>query len=69
MGEGALYVRGIGAALLWSTRKDIKFFSRVDLEQINLSQVSLVPTRAQAVLGSWRCSECGMIMFKANPQT
>jgi hypothetical protein len=64
MGSGALYVRGFGTSLHWSARKDVSFLSRRDLEQIDLSQVSLVPPSAQAVLDGWRCDECGLIAFE-----
>jgi len=40
LGQGFLYVRGIGAALYWSDKGDAGFLSRKDLEQIDLGKIS-----------------------------
>jgi hypothetical protein len=64
MENGGLYVRGLGGSLFWSIEKNIPWFSRRDLNQIDLSKVSLTGTGAQAVVESWRC-RCGLITFKA----
>ena len=64
MESGSLYVRGLGGSLFWSGKKNIPWFSRRDLNQIDLSNMSLIRTGAQAVIESWRC-KCGLITFKA----
>ncbi len=64
MENGGLYVRGLGGSLFWSVKKSIPWFSRRDLNQIDLSKMSLTRTGAQAVIESWRC-RCGLITFKA----
>jgi hypothetical protein len=69
MGNGALYIRGLAASLHWSSQKDVSFWSRSNLEQINLREVSLTPTGGQAVLESWRCGACGLITFTAGHST
>ena len=66
MDRGFLYVRGIGGSLFWSTRSDVSFFSRKELEQIDLGRVSVSPTGAQAVVESWRCSACRTVAFRSN---
>ncbi len=63
MESGSLYVRGLGGSLFWSGKKNIPWFSRRDLNQIDLSNMSLIRTGAQAVIESWRC-KCGLITFK-----
>ena len=65
MDKGAMYVRGLGGSLFWSTFADRRWFSRKHLEQMDLSKMSLAPTGGQAVFESWRC-RCGMITFKAH---
>ena len=66
MDHGALYVRGIGGSLHWSNRNDVGILSRKDLSQINLNKISITPVGKQAVLESWRCTACSMIMFKGD---
>ena len=61
-----LYVRGIGAALHRSTRPDIGLFSRTDLEQIDLGEISRTDTGTQAVIESLHCGSCDSISFKAS---
>ena len=61
-----LYVRGIGAALHWSNRSDIGLFSRTDLQQIDLADISQTEVGAQAVIESLRCESCDSIGFKAS---
>ncbi len=66
MKNGALYVRGLGGSLYWSSRKDIGIFSKKGLSQIDLSKISITPVGKQAVIESWRCTACSMIMFKGD---
>ena len=61
---GFLYVRGIGASLHWSTRSDTGFLARRNLEQIDLSQVSVTGTGGQAVVKAWLCSACNFVCFR-----
>jgi len=65
MEPGFIYVRGIGGSLFWSKNKDTRFFSRRELEQIDLGKLSLTGIGAQAVLGAVRCSSCAIIAFKS----
>jgi len=69
MEKGFLYVRGFGAALLWSDRHDTSAVSRRGMEQIDLSKVSVNPSRQQAVIRGFRCADCGEIHFKAKRNT
>ena len=62
--NGFLYIRGIGAAILWSTTDSTRFFSRKDLNQLDLGHLSKTPVGAQAVIPAFRCSRCGMTMFE-----
>ena len=62
---GFMYVRGLGGSLFWSETKDTRFFSRRDLEQIDLGRLSLTGTSAQAILSATRCRPCALIAFKA----
>jgi Domain of unknown function (DUF6487) len=65
MSEGFLYVRGIGGALFWSKSGTASFFSRRDLEQVDLKKASVRPIGAQAVLQAWRCGKCGVLVFRS----
>jgi hypothetical protein len=69
MERGYLYVRGFGAALLWSDRNDVSAVSRRGMEQIDLAKVSVSTSRQQAVLHGYRCADCGEIQFKAKRNT
>ena len=70
MEKGFLYVRGFGASLLWSDRPDTSAVSRRGMDQIDLSKVSVNPSRQQAVVLGYRCPDCGEIRFKTtrNPK-
>ena len=65
MEDGAIYVRGFGGALFWSLRKDAGFTSRKGLDQLDLDRISIVPTRAQAIIEGWRCPSCHLIAFNS----
>jgi hypothetical protein len=67
MGKGYLYVRGLGGSLLWGMKKDASFYSRRELEPIDLGKLSLTRPAAQAVLDAAKCARCGTISFKAFP--
>ena len=64
MESGFLYVRGFGGALFWSEAGNISFFSRRGLDQIDLTNLSVTGTGAQAVLAAARCPACTMIAFE-----
>lgn len=63
--ESYLYVRGLGAALHWSARPDIGLLSRTNLNQVNLSDISITDTGGQAVISALRCDSCNSISFKS----
>ena len=65
MSEGFLYVRGVGSALFWSKSGTASFFSRRELEQVDLRKASVRPVGAQAVLPAWSCGKCGMLAFRS----
>ena len=65
MEMGFLYVRGVGGSLFWSETEDTGFYSRRNLEQIDLAKLSATGTAAQAVLNAARCRPCGLFAFKA----
>ena len=65
MEPGALYVRGMFTSLLWSTRKDVSFLSKKGLDLIDLGEISVTPTGAQAVIESARCPKCAAITFRS----
>ncbi len=67
--EGFLYVRGIGAALHWSEKGDASFFSKKELEQIDLRKISRTPTGNQAVVPAWRCEKCDLVTFSTTGKT
>jgi uncharacterized protein DUF6487 len=67
MEKGYLYVRGLGGSLFWGTKKDTRFYSRRELQPIDLSKLSLTRPAAQAVLDAAKCARCGVISFKAFP--
>ena len=67
METGYLYVRGVASSLFWSEKRDVGFFSRSDLMQINLGALSTTRPAAQAVIPAHQCSTCGTISFKAFP--
>jgi len=64
MEAGYIYVRGIGSALFWSKTKDRNIFSRKDLEQIDLSKISVTGTGTQAVLPASCCEICKTVSLK-----
>ena len=65
MVNGALYLRGFGGALFWSTNKDAKFLSKKGLEQIHLGNLSITGSaNTQAVVNSWRCPNCKLVSFE-----
>jgi len=65
MEGGYVYIRGLASSLSWSKRGDVPFFSRRDLEQIDLSKYSLTGLGPQGVMKSWRCTSCESITLKA----
>jgi hypothetical protein len=65
MEPGFLYVRGFGGSLFWSNSKETGFFSRKDLEQVDLSKLSVTGTAIQGVLAAFRCSSCKYVLFKS----
>ena len=60
-----IYVRGFGGSLFWSTSDSTSFFSRKNLEQIDLGELSTTPTGAQAVVPAFRCNKCSIMVFKS----
>ena len=60
-----LYVRGIFVSLHRSTRSDVGFFSRSDLQQIDLDAISHTDAGSQAVISALRCESCDSIIFKS----
>ena len=62
--SGYLYVRGFGAALFWSQVADTGLFSRQDLEQIDLSQVSRTDPGGQAIVEAKQCPACRLVCFR-----
>jgi ABC-type transporter Mla MlaB component len=64
MTRAYLYVRGIGAALHRSARPDVRLFSRADLEQIDIEEISRVDTGGQAVIESLYCESCDSMSFR-----
>lgn len=67
MDAGYLYIRGAGGGLFWGTTKDVGFYKREGLTQIDLDKVSVTRPATQAVIPATRCSTCGMLAFKASP--
>lgn len=65
LNPGFLYVRGVGGALFWSPDKDIHFWSRQGLEQIDLAAVSVTGVGTQAVVEAWRCTGCKTVTFRS----
>ena len=63
--EAYLYLRGLSVGLHYSARPDVSLFSRSDLTQINLKDISESDPGAQAIIGALRCPSCGSISFKA----
>lgn len=61
-----LYVRGLGASLHRSGRPDVGLLSRTDLQQIDLGEISITDTGAQAVISALHCESCSSICFKAS---
>lgn len=61
-----LYVRGLGASLHRSTRPDVGLFSRTDLQQVDLRDISETDTGGQAVIGALHCESCDSICFKSS---
>jgi hypothetical protein len=66
-GRGLLYVRGAGGTLFWGTKKDLTFYKREGLTQIDLDKVSATRPATQAVIPATKCSACGILAFKALP--
>ena len=69
MEKGFLYFRGFNAALLWSDRSDTSAVSRRGMDQIDLSKISANPSRQQAVIHGYRCSDCGEVHFRTKRNT
>lgn len=59
-----LYMRGISVGLHYSSRPDVSLFSRSDLTQIDLRDISESDPGAQAIISALRCTSCGSISFK-----
>lgn len=66
MTDGYLYVRGISAALHWSTRPDVGLMSRKDLTLINLRDISKTDPGMQGVIPALRCDSCDAMSFKTS---
>ena len=65
MENGALYLRGFGVSLFWSTNKAVKLLSKKELEQIHLGKLSITGSaNAQAVINSWRCPNCKAVSLE-----
>lgn len=65
MVNGALYLRGFGCSLFWSTDKGVKFLFKKGLEQIHLGNLSITGSaNTQAVINSWRCPNCMLVSFE-----
>jgi len=56
-----------GGALFWGTKKDVIFYKRESLIQIDLDKVSATRPARQAVIPATKCSACGILAFKALP--
>lgn len=67
MQAGYLYVRGVGGSLFWGATKDVSFFSRGGLAQIDLGTLSASRPATQAVINASKCTTCGTVSFKAFP--
>ena len=67
MDAGYLYVRGVGGALFWSAKKDIAFYKREGLTQIDLDRLSTTQPATQAIIPANKCGPCGIVSFKAFP--
>jgi len=65
LSDAYLYVRGLGAALHWSSRPDIGLLSRADLIQVNLNDISNADVGAQAVVDALRCESCDSLSFRS----
>jgi len=63
--EAYLYLRGLVVGLHYSARSDVSIFSRSDLTQIDLREISESDPGAQAIIRALRCPSCGSISFKA----
>jgi hypothetical protein len=63
--EAYLYLRGVSVGLHHSARPDVSLFSRSDLTQIDLREISESDPGAQAIIKALRCPSCGSISFKA----
>lgn len=61
-----LYVRGISAALLRSSRPDVGLLSRKDLTLIDLRDASLADPGAQGVIPALHCESCDSMSFKTS---
>jgi len=66
MAQGFIYIRGFGASLFWSSNRNIRFWSRKELEPMDLSKISVTPTGTQAVVEAWRCSTCTFVTFRSS---
>jgi hypothetical protein len=67
MDAGYLYIRGAGGALFWGAKKDVTFYKREGLTQIDLDKVSASRPATQAVIPATKCSASGIVSFKAFP--
>jgi len=65
--DAYLYVRGVFAALHFSSKPDVSWLSRSELTQVDLDAVSKTGTGAQAVISALRCESCGSISFRTQP--
>ena len=64
MVDAYLYLRGLSVGLHYSSRPDISLFSRSDLTQIDLRDISETDPGMQAIIRALRCASCGSISFK-----
>ena len=62
--EAYLYLRGLSVGLHYSSRPDVSLFSRSDLTQIDLRDISEADPGVQAIIRALRCTSCGSISFK-----
>jgi len=61
-----LYKRRAGA-LFWGAKRDLKFYKREGLTQIDLDKLSATRPDSQAVIPATKCSACGILASKALP--
>ena len=63
MDQVYLYLRGMSVGLHYSSRPDVSLFSKSDLTQIDLRDISVSDPGAQAIIGALRCTSCGSFSF------